>query len=644
MLKARKNVTCRVDGIAASIASVIAMAGSKVQMPKNAMLMMHDPSGMCGGNSEDMRRMADLLDQHADVIANVYCDRSGTPVDEMRDLMRQETWMNGQEAKDAGLCDDVTEEVAIAAKFDFTGFKHVPEAIANTAQKPSVARRVVAKPIEDTMRKKLIALLKKHGFQVADDITDEALTALADQLEARTATPPAAPQNPAAPTAPSAPQNGNSDATITALQNSLNTINAQLDRERKQRITNAVNQAVQESRIPANQAENWVRRAMADETVITDIQGMPPVLPGGEPVNVIVELTSEDPREIDKAVCNLFGKGIHNADTARERGLHRARIISNNLNRLMPVLNAGVNTVSADLKRTVILQQMIRAFAIRVLPLTAFSTVLNGVRLEGTDKVAVPYFALNTTASTDFVAANGYDTFGDTNSDAKTVTANKRKYQGLKWTSSELARQPFMDIGMGAMLMGEQLALDVVNDILSLVTVATFGASVKAEPSAAFDSDDVMDLKGVADIANWPAGGRSLLLNSAYDVNLLKDQAIKNAMAFGDNSPIREGRIVRLGGFDYYPDARIPSPAGENLEGFIAFKSGLLVGFAPVGPTEEVRAQLTRYEVVVEPTTGATFEYRLWGSADFDTSKQIIESNYGRSAGEAAAIKRITNQ
>jgi hypothetical protein len=266
------------------------------------------------------------------------------------------------------------------------------------------------------------------------------------------------------------------------------------------------------------------------------------------------------------------------------------------------------------------------------------------VKLEGTDKVTVPYFALNTTGSTDFVAANGYDTFANTNQDAKTVTVDKRKYLGISWTSSELARQPFLDIGMDALLTGEQLGLDVVNDVLSLVTLATFGATVKAEPAASFDSDDVMDLKGVADTANWPGMGRSLLLNSTYDVNLLKDNAIKNAMAFGDNSPIREGRIVRIGGFDYFPDARIPSPANEFLQGMIAFKSALLVAFAPVDPTEEVRNLLTRYEVVVEPGTGATFEYRLWGSADLDTSRQIIEANYGKVAGEAAAIKRITSQ
>jgi hypothetical protein len=321
--------------------------------------------------------------------------------------------------------------------------------------------------------------------------------------------------------------------------------------------------------------------------------------------------------------------------------LRRAQIIAANLSRILPVLNT--NTISSDLKRNVILQQSMRAFAVRILPLSAFSLSLNAPRLEGTDKVAVPYWPLDSTSSTAFVAGNGYNTFGNTNADAKAVTIDKRYYQGLSVTSSELARQPFINVAMSAMLKAEKLGADVVNDVLTLVTVANFGASSKAEASTAFDHEDIADLKGVADLANWPSIGRSLVLNSAYDVNVLKDTAIASAMNFGDSGPIQEGRIQRVYGFNYFPDARVPSNS-ENLEGFIAFPSAMLVAFSPIGPTAEVRQQLTRYEVVVEPSSGAQLEYRAWGDASMDTTYEVIEANYGYLKGEAAALKRITNQ
>lgn len=318
----------------------------------------------------------------------------------------------------------------------------------------------------------------------------------------------------------------------------------------------------------------------------------------------------------------------------------RADIINANMATLRGVWNE--NVISTDLKRTTILQTMVRAFAVKVLVLTAFATRFDGVKLQGTDKVTVPYFPLDETASTDWNPANGYDTFGNTEASAKTITVDQRKYQGLTWSSSELARQPFLDIAMSASLKAEKLGIDVVADILSLVTAAAFGDAVKTEPAGAFDSDDVIDLKGEADAANWPEQGRSLVLNGSYDVNLLKDVSVKSASLWGDSTPIREGRIQRLLGFDYYPDSRVPAN-NQNLQGFICHKSALLVAFSPVGPSPEVRSALSKYELVVEPSTGATLEYRSWGDPNKDTSKEVIECNYGRLVGEAAALKRITS-
>lgn len=103
------NVTVQVDGIAASIASVIAMAGDRVEMAPNTMMMIHDASGLCMGNASDMEEMAELLDLISDNIADAYAAKAGGTRDEWRDLMRAETWFLPDDAVKAGLADEATK-------------------------------------------------------------------------------------------------------------------------------------------------------------------------------------------------------------------------------------------------------------------------------------------------------------------------------------------------------------------------------------------------------------------------------------------------------------------------------------------------------------------------------------------------------
>lgn len=101
------DITVRVDGIAASIASVIAMAGDRVVMMPGATMMIHDASGMCLGDAADMAKMAELLDLLSNNIADIYAAKAGGTRDEWRTTMRAEKWYLAQEAVDAGLADEV---------------------------------------------------------------------------------------------------------------------------------------------------------------------------------------------------------------------------------------------------------------------------------------------------------------------------------------------------------------------------------------------------------------------------------------------------------------------------------------------------------------------------------------------------------
>ncbi len=123
-------ITVWIDGIAASIASMIAMAGDEVVMPENAMLVLHDPSGLVAGTASDMRATADALDKMAAAMVAAYRDKSGRDDAEIGALMAAETWLSAQEAVALGVADRVEQPVKMAAHFDLSRFRNIPPQLA----------------------------------------------------------------------------------------------------------------------------------------------------------------------------------------------------------------------------------------------------------------------------------------------------------------------------------------------------------------------------------------------------------------------------------------------------------------------------------------------------------------------------------
>lgn len=120
------TVTVWIDGIAASAASYIAMAGDEIVMPENAFLMIHDPSGLAMGTAGDMRAMAEALDKIAGSLVRGYAAKSGKPDDEIAALMAAETWFDAADAVAAGFADRLADPVRMAARFDIGRFRNTP--------------------------------------------------------------------------------------------------------------------------------------------------------------------------------------------------------------------------------------------------------------------------------------------------------------------------------------------------------------------------------------------------------------------------------------------------------------------------------------------------------------------------------------
>jgi ATP-dependent protease ClpP protease subunit len=128
------TVTVWIDGIAASAASYIAMAGDEIVMPENAFLMIHDPSGLVMGTAEDMRAMAEALDKVKGALVQGYAAKSGRTPEEISALMSAETWLDAADALARGFADRLIEPVRIAARFDIGRFRNAPPELVEIAE------------------------------------------------------------------------------------------------------------------------------------------------------------------------------------------------------------------------------------------------------------------------------------------------------------------------------------------------------------------------------------------------------------------------------------------------------------------------------------------------------------------------------
>ncbi len=119
------KVVVTVEGLAASAASIIAMAADEIRMPSNAYLMIHNPWGYVVGDANDMGEAADLFDRWANTTAAIYAKRAGITIEEARALQDQTVWMDGVQAQEAGFADEVIDELP-----QIKAFARLPQCLA----------------------------------------------------------------------------------------------------------------------------------------------------------------------------------------------------------------------------------------------------------------------------------------------------------------------------------------------------------------------------------------------------------------------------------------------------------------------------------------------------------------------------------
>lgn len=677
------RVTTVIDGVAASTASwAFISPADEVQAPKSSQIFIHDAITYGYGNAEDLRQAADRLDKTSDQIAAMYAEKTGKGKKTMRDMMRDGdgTLLTGEEAEELGLVDTLIESRAIRnfTPAELVSMKDKLRACYNAARTTDPKEPKPGHKTGQTMNKQLIiAMLNKHGVTewegkpISAETSEEHLQAalnkvLNDKDEAATKLRQ---KDSSAPTL----------EQLTELQNQIKGLTELNNKAKTDRITRAIDQLIIDDKLTASERPAALKRAIADETYLDELTARPAMKLGGDPINNRAQLVGEafgdvqnyllanGPRFMSNFIGNKTQEGKLGERTLKEIR-DRAVIVANTISqhKKMLVQMFDTNSIDPGLQRQVILQEMLEEFAVVITQLQTFSAVFSNVPLEGTDVVDVPFYPLDNAAGVSFNAANGYNTTGDTATQVRQVkvggkgdvtvaganaaagTCMDRKYIGAAFSSYEMARQPYLNVQKLMNQKANRLGVLIFQDFVSrVICKANFGNAVKSVPPAQFSADDIADLCEVATGANWPAQNRSLTLDHKYRTPLLKDPTFKQYLSYGSTDPLRKALIQEAYGFEnipIIPNLSTYSPQNEYLVGWINWMYAALFATAPIMPTSDVRALMTRYDIVTDPKSGVTFEYRRFGNVVLDQTSEFIECSYGGNVGVADALFRIVSQ
>lgn len=126
------RVVSHVDGIAASAASTLMLAGDEIEIAPGGFVMIHNPASLAWGDAGEMRRCADMLDAIRDSIASQYAARTGIAIDEIAAMMAAETWLSAEDAIEKKFVDRVAARAPQAAnriRFDLSAYAHAPQSL-----------------------------------------------------------------------------------------------------------------------------------------------------------------------------------------------------------------------------------------------------------------------------------------------------------------------------------------------------------------------------------------------------------------------------------------------------------------------------------------------------------------------------------
>lgn len=605
----RDDVTVRIDGYALSIASFFPLAASRVISPKSSIWMIHKAWNWAAGNADQLRKDADLLDTHDEVLADGYTRRTGKSRAEVEKMMSAETWLTGSEAVSMGLADEETEQEVELEELDFAAAGLKSDAAQLAAAKVFARRRtpsaLAANPKPKQMNKTaIIALLKKHGVTAADDWTDEQLVAELEKLV--TAGKLAAKDKEAITKV--------SDDNRVVPFSEFKKLQDRMDAQNRRWIEHQVD-ALLATRSGMDR-EDTITRCLADETYLKVVAKWPedpngPVLGAGRRAQV------SEP-EYQKSI------------KAKKRGWERINFLVENYGELSQAEAShfrtnpqAANTVSGTINTSILNETVTTVLQDQCAPFAAF----------GRDFTADSSKPLATVVSKKVTAGGTVQTnatnFEDTTNFV--ATASAVSVTMARYTGGGNLTPAEMNSGMmlkdWAVIKAAEFANKLWDVVTALFTTSNFTNTPFVAAAGAFGKDDMNTIWGMiqkAAIKNFVADGTyfgKLLGLNTFDYN---------------NG---EGDIRRIAwpGWSTVGYSTRWSAAGLNVFGYAGGNQGVRIcADVPILPTSIQRAGLQSTSIVL-PGIGMAVQFNEWASTSTRLDWFTFDIAFGAAVDDATA-------
>ena len=609
------QTTARITGFACSIASVFPLACDEVISPKSSNWMIHDPLCMTAGNSADHQKSIEMLESCAGTMAAIYSEKTGKSRAEMRKLMKAETWFTGEEAKAFGLADTINDDpVDLKVTEAIHEFRNVPQRLAAmlTQPKPNPPPTAAGNKADTMQKAKIVALLKQHGKTVAEDASEETLlTGLSELVTANKITQPEAEKLKKA------------DIPIIIDQTEFSQMAAALKTEREARIRGQF-QVVAIDRPYLTESE-WVPKLIQDESLMAQLQAMPIMRQGADPVpsritggghSMIEAYRKMSPGAERMKFAAENWHGLEDAHTTARVQAMSSLPIAEQLRRLHNP--RASNTYSATLVTDRLADAMITTLGTKLASLRGFSREFGIDRLKPMATVQVRKVTATSAVQTN---PTNFETGDTTSTAASVVVAQVNK--GFHALNDELNKGH--QVQQAAEKNAQTFANAISDLVTAVMTVANFGAATSIGAAATFDASDLAPIYALA--KNF--GSKNLILDGGHLAYLLPTDKLK--FALGEAGAY---------GFDLIAEQNRWTGAPVNTVGFICDPNAIAV--ASGLPVELPSGEFMELNTVEIGSIGLTVQLAHWFSRAGRVHWMSYDVMFGAIAGDTTAGEVLT--
>ena len=171
------RTTVYIEGIAASIATIIALGADEVVMAENSLFMIHNAWGGAMGEAKDMRKTADTLEKISSELTDIYMKKTGLSYEALAEMMDEETWLNAQEAYDYGFIDTISDSIKVAAKYDVSKFKNITQEEIQNKLSININNKKMTNELKEWFSNKVeeIVATVKGDVKVSEDVAEQTM-------------------------------------------------------------------------------------------------------------------------------------------------------------------------------------------------------------------------------------------------------------------------------------------------------------------------------------------------------------------------------------------------------------------------------------------------------------------------------------